>query len=117
VLKAITKANNQASNAVDAWTKDLLLQATSVDNEITNLLGQFLTWLLTDASPHTRSFFLLSRGVAIPKPPSSIRPICISSLFIKLLGSICVERDGNLPSADQYAIGRTEGHKGSSTKY
>jgi hypothetical protein len=37
VLKAITKANNQASNAVDAWTKDLLLQATSVDNEITNL--------------------------------------------------------------------------------
>jgi hypothetical protein len=111
VLKAITKANNQASNAVDAWTKDLLLQATSIDNEITNLLGQFLTWLLTDASPHTRSFFLLSRGVAIPKPPSSIRPICISSLFIKLLGSICVARDGNLPSADQYAIGRTEGHK------
>lgn len=111
VTKAVKKASKNASNAIDGWTKSLLLQAMDCDPEIANLLGVFLHWLLTDCSETTRQFFLLSRGVAIPKGRTSVRPICISSLFIKLLGSIVIERDGNPPSEMQFAIERKDGHK------
>jgi hypothetical protein len=110
VTKAIRKANRNAANAIDGWTKELLSQAVSCDIEIANLLGVFLSWILTDAPEHTRSFLLLARGVAIPNS-NKIRPICVSSIFIKILGSIVTERDGNVPSEMQFAIGKTDGHK------
>jgi ribonuclease HI len=114
VLTALKKANKNASNAVDGWTKDLLFQAINFDIEIANLLGQLFTWLMQDASHKTKSFFLLSRVIAIPKisgSSRSVRPISVSSIFVKLLGTIAVTRDGNLPSHMQYAIGKPEGHK------
>jgi len=113
VTKAISKLNRQAAEAVDGYTKDLLSQAINSDREIATELGVLLHHILTSPlSPRLRQMLLLSRGVAIPKPDGGgIRPICVSSIFIKLLGTICTERDGKLPSHHQYAIGSVDGHK------
>ena len=52
----------------------------------------------------------MSRGVAVPKPTGGGRPICISSLFVKLMGLICMERDATGVSHHQYAVGTKDGH-------
>lgn len=112
VNEALARANRQASQNIDGFSKDLLTQAISHDSEIASLLGQYLHWILTEM--HTQLFnniVLLARGIAIPKSDGGIRPICTSSLFVKLLGSIALARDGSQPSHMQYAIGPSVGHQ------
>jgi hypothetical protein len=112
VFEALVKTNRQAANAIDGWTKDMLLQVIDIDREIAVYLGVLLHWALTHSiTPFCRNVLVLSRGIAIPKPDGGIRPISVSSLILKLLGSICTTRDGKNPSSFQYAIGVKEGHK------
>ena len=112
VERAINSANRQASNAIDGYTKDLLQQAIHVDPEITQLLAEFLHWITCGkVSNKFRAFLTLARGVAIPKLPSSVRPICVSSIFLKLIGTIALERDGRRLSHHQYALNHKDGHK------
>ena len=60
---------------------------------------------------HTiRRILLLNRGVAIPKMDGGVRPICVSSTLLKIIGVIAMKRDGAPPSAIQMAIGVKEGH-------
>ena len=86
-------------------------QAISANSEIAPLLGELLHFILTaPISPFLQQSVNLARGIALPKPDSpGIRPICISSIFLKMLGLIAMERDGTLPSTLQYAIGVKEG--------
>mgnify|MGYP001613478373 FL=1 len=111
VRGAIQNANRQAANCIDGLTKDLLNSAVEHNEEILQLLAHYLHWTLTAAhSPKFSNFLLCGRGIAIPKPNGSIRPITVSSLIVKLLGTICTKRDGAVPSTFQYALGIKEGH-------
>ena len=110
VRAALSKASNQAANAIDGWSKTLLEQAINIIDDIAVQIGEVLHWILTaDMSHLLRQILTCSRGVAIAKPDGGIRPICVSSIFIKLAGSIAATRDGRLPSATQYAIGQKDG--------
>ena len=118
VTMAINSLNRQAANAIDGWTKELLQQAISQDEEISCMIAEFLYWMIS--TKHTSTFndiILLSRGVAIPKNEQqhtanslSSRPICVSSVFLKLLGSIAMKRDAATVSPHQFAIGTSNGH-------
>lgn len=111
--KALYKTNRQASNAIDGWSKDLLLQACEFDSEISTMFAQFLHFFITAQLPYDlEQMVLMARGVAIPKgdSTSSWRPICVSTIFLKLLGNIALARDGGMPSEMQYAIGTIDGH-------
>lgn len=110
--QALRKANRQAASCIDGLTKDHLMQAAEIDAEIYSMLGEVLHWMLTSMKGGiTKQAILLSRGVAIPKPEGGGRPICISSLLLKLAGTISLERDGNMPSQYQYAINIENGHQ------
>ncbi|MCP4902186.1 MAG: hypothetical protein GY906_34905 [bacterium] len=111
VVDALSKCSKQAANAVDGWSRRLLEQAISVDGEIASMVGNLLYWILTaKLTPFFQQVVDLSRGVGLPKPDApGVRPICISSLFLKLLGIISTERDGTKPSETQYAIGVKDG--------
>lgn len=111
VLKALRKCSGQAANAVDGWSKRLLEQAISANGEIAPMLGELLHFILTaPISPFLQQSVNLARGIALPKPDSpGIRPICISNIFLKMLGLMAMERDGTLPSHLQYAISVKEG--------
>ena len=112
VKEALKSANRQAASAIDGMTKDLLEQAISHDAEIAAMLGEMLHYILTARlSPRLQQIILVSRGVALPKPEGGARPICISSLIVKLIGSVCMARDGKLPSHLQFAIGPKNGHQ------
>lgn len=111
VANALSKCSKQAANAVDGWSRRLLEQAISVNREILSLLANLLHFIMCEPlSPFLRQVIDLSRGVALTKPDGSgIRPICISSIFLKMLGLISAERDGTKPSELQYAIGSRDG--------
>ena len=112
VQDAIHKVNKDAANAIDGWTKDLIVQAAEVNSEIYALLADLLHWLLTaELSQFTRDCLVMSRGVGIPKPDGGVRPICVSSIFVKLLGTLCTAEDDKRPSENQYAIGTKDGAK------
>lgn len=109
---ALKKLNRQSASAIDGLTKDLLEQAIEFDPDIAALLAQLLYWILTaQLSPLISTVLNASRGVAIPKPDGSIRPICVSNVLLKILGNICIARDSKLPSHWQYAIGTANGHE------
>lgn len=111
VTEALRRCNKQAANAVDGWSRRLWEQAISVDSEIAGMLGNVLHWILTaDISPFMQQVIDLSRGVPLPKEDASgVRPICVSSIFLKLLGTIAAARDKSKPSIHQYAIGYKDG--------
>ena len=111
ILNATKSLNRQAATAIDGYTKDLLLQAFEQDASIISLFGTLLHWILTTNMSHTiRRILLLNRGVAIPKMDGGVRPICVSSTLLKIIGVIAMKRDGAPPSAIQMAIGVKEGH-------
>jgi ribonuclease HI len=111
VTEAMRRCNRQAANAVDGWSRTLLEQAFSVDSEVASMLGNLLHWILTaEMSPFMQQVIDLSRGVPLPKEDASgVRPICVSSIFLKLLGNIAAARDKTKPSIHQYAIGYKDG--------
>ena len=111
ILNATKSLNRQAATAIDGYTKDLLLQAFEQDASIISLFGTLLHWILTTNMSHAiRRILLLNRGVAIPKMDGGVRPICVSSTLLKIIGVIAMKRDGAPPSAIQMAIGVKEGH-------
>ena len=111
VLTALGKCSRQAANAIDAWSRTLLQQAIDFDNEIATMIGELLHHILcAQHSPFMRQVLCLSRGVGLPKPDGGgIRPICVSSVFLKMLGAVVSVRDGTLPSHSQYAVGIQDG--------
>lgn len=111
VIQAASRLNRQSAQAVDGYTKDLIISAFDHDAEICAMWGEMLHWILTATmSENLRDIILLARGVAIPKPDAPGRPICISSALIKMIGLICMARDNTPPSHMQYAIGQKDGH-------
>lgn len=113
VRTALSRCNRQAATAIDGYTKDILMASIEDNAEIAGLLADFLHWIITsELSTFFCDIILSCRGIALPKPESELgRPICISSIFIKLLGIIMMTRDGVTPSQIQYAIGINDGHK------
>ena len=110
VVSALRGSNRQAAKALDGWTRDLLLQAISADETIADDVAILLHRLLcTSISPLLQRVLTLSRGVAIPKEGGGIRPICVSSILLKTIGTMAALRDGRQPSALQYAVG-VNGH-------
>ena len=106
ILNATKSLNRQAATAIDGYTKDLLLQAFEQDASIISLFGTLIHWILKTNMSHTiRRILLLNRGVAIPKMDGGVRPICVSSTLLKIIGVIAMKRDGAPPSAIQMAIG------------
>ena len=113
VEQALTSCNKQAANAIDGWTAQLLMQAAEVNNEIYTMIADTLHWILTTPmSDLMRDMLVMSRGVGIPKDDGvSVRPLCVSSIFVKLLGTLCSDRDQTKTSTMQYAIGPKDGAK------
>ena len=110
VVSALRGSNRQAAKALDGWTRDLLLQAISADETIADDVAILLHRLLcTSISPLLQRVLTLSRGVAIPKEGGGIRPICVSSILLKTIGTMAALRDGRQPSALQYAVGVKDG--------
>jgi ribonuclease HI len=110
LVSALRSSNRQAAKALDGWTKDLLLQAISADETIADDVAVLLHRLLcTSISPLLQQVLTLSRGVAIPKEGGGIRPICISSILLKTIGTMAAIRDGRQPSSLQYAVGVKDG--------
>ena len=111
VFNALQSANRQAANCIDGISKDLLMAAVDHNREILQLLANLLHWMLSNKlTPSFSNILLCGRAVALPKPSGGIRPITVSSLFVKLLGTLCSKRDNPLPTVFQHALGTKEGH-------
>ncbi|MDQ7008659.1 MAG: reverse transcriptase domain-containing protein [Acidobacteriota bacterium] len=106
-LKAI---NRQCATSIDGWTKDLLQDAMRGAPGIEEDLTFVLHYLLTqELGTLLGEIMRAARLIGIVKPAGGIRPIAIASLFLKILGTIALSRDGIKPSREQYAIGRKDG--------
>jgi hypothetical protein len=64
VFEALVKTNRQAANAIDGWTKDMLLQVIDIDREIAVYLGVLLHWALTTQSPPSAAMYLSSHAAS-----------------------------------------------------
>ncbi len=60
-------------------------------------------------SPNLRSIICAARLVGIPKDGGGVRPIAVSSIFLKLIGTICMKREAKPTCAHQYAIAQRDG--------
>lgn len=112
IAAALKKINKQSALAIDGLSKEHLSAAIQTDPEIASMIGVLLTWVVSNpVSDKLRRIITMSRGVVLPKDDGGARPICMSGILLKLLGGICMMRDGSKPSHMQYAIGYEDGHK------
>ena len=109
---AMKAQNRQSSTAIDWWTKDLINTAIAHDPTIRDDVAHLLT-LIAERQFGTLGTEILraTRAVAIPKAdaPDDVRPIGISSLWMKLVGTIMAKRSGTRVSRHQYAINSPNG--------
>jgi hypothetical protein len=112
VSRAIARQSKQAAAALDGWTRELLVQATHADPSILDDIAVIAQCVVE------RQFGALvmdclkaGRLVGIPKNDGGggVRPIVISSIWPKIIGTMCLERSGTKCSPFQYATGKREG--------
>ena len=114
VVTAIAKVSRQAATAIDAWTKDHLQSAIACDASIADDLAVVCTWILQEKFPtDTLRMIRLSRLVAVPKFDTSgkevgVRPICVSSIFAKICGSMAMARQVVKHHQGQAMIGKLQ---------
>ena len=109
---SLKRINRQSATSVEGWSKDHFTAALRGGNSgLDDLLGQILTIISSQhLSPLLLDILRCARLVGIPKEElSGIRPIAIANLWMKLLGTTGMARDGAKPSKHQYAIGHKNG--------
>lgn len=110
VVSTLKAVNRQCATSIDGWTKDIFMAAIKGAPGVADSLAAVLHIILTQPlSPLLSSIVRLARLVGLPKQPRGVRPIAISSVWLKLLGTIALERDNIKPSRQQYAVGRKDG--------
>ena len=110
VQVALRAINRQCATSIDGWTKDLLTAAIKGAPYVAENLGAVLHILLSQRlSPLLSEIMRLARLVGLPKSNGGVRPIAISNVWMKLMGTIALQRDGIKPSRRQYAVGRKDG--------
>ena len=106
----MTKLNANAATCIDGWTKALLKGCMEYDAEIAEMFGIIMAWIndsLFDGC--TMEMLRCGRLVAVLKKDGGIRPITVSSVFLKLLGNGILARTRASTSSMQYAIGHKRG--------
>jgi ribonuclease HI len=109
--KALRGINRQSATSIDGWSRDLMV--TAIKSHPSN--AQNFCWLLHYLASQQHSQLLLdvlraARLVGIPKPNNSgVRPICIANIWLKVIGSIAMNRDDMQTSKRQYAVGKRDG--------
>jgi hypothetical protein len=110
VTKAIERQSKQAAKAIDGWSRELLVQATHADPSILDDIAAIAQFMLEGLFGDLIVQCLTAgRLVGIPKAEGGIRPIVVSSIWPKLVGTMCLLRSGTTCSPWQYAVGKKEG--------
>ena len=110
VRTCLRKLHKQAATAIDGWTRALWQQAIAFEPTVGDDLGSLLAQIVDrQFGEFVMECLRLGRGVAIPKPDGGIRPIVISSSFLRLAGTACVLRSGMKNSTSQYATSHPRG--------
>lgn len=108
VWEGLKKMARDGAQAIDGWSRDLLLVASIVDRSILDDFAIILT-MINDGYFGTLVMNCLraARLVAIPKEGSSpgVRPIAVSNFFVKLLGGVIVRRGKLRNGPYQYGTG------------
>jgi ribonuclease HI len=92
ILKVLRKMSRNAANCIDGWNRDLAFQAISAEPSIADALGCMCAWINNgQLSDKLMQILRMGRLVAVPKPDGGIRPIVISSFFLKLTGACVLE--------------------------
>ena len=110
VKRCVAKLSKQAATCIDGWTRQLIEQAIEIDPNIASLVGQICTWINDSAfGQFPMDCLRIGRGVAYPKKEGGVRPIVLSSTWIKLTGTLVMTRMGASTSDMQYAVCCTRG--------
>jgi hypothetical protein len=105
VNHVLKKMSRNAATCIDAWNKDLIMQAITVDQTIVDDLG-ILCAKVNDGhfSKEVMDIIRLGRLVALPKPGGGVRPVVLSSFLAKLTGACVLHRSRMSCSSMQYAV-------------
>jgi hypothetical protein len=110
LMTALKSINRQCATSIDGWTKDIVVAAIKGAPDVAEQLSAVLHIILSQPlSPLLSEIMRLARLVGLPKANNGIRPIAISSIWMKLLGTIALHRDAIKPSRRQFAVGRKDG--------
>lgn len=110
VAECLKQVRRDSASCICSWSRDLLWQAIQGDGTILDDVATLLKMIIDgDFSDTTMDILLAARLVGIPKASGGIRPICVSSLFIKLLGLCVLKVTGAKNSSFQYATGKKGG--------
>lgn len=110
VRRALGKINRQSATSIDGWSKDLLSCVVQHHPNAADDIAAICNILISQPlSPLLVDILRAARLVGVPKRQGGIRPIAIANLWLKLLGTIAMDRDGGRPSRHQYAINTPKG--------
>lgn len=110
--KVLEKMAKKASNAIDGWSRSLILTACLDREDLFSQWGILLSQLLrSQFDPAVMECIRAARLVAVPKPDGGVRPIAVSHFFLKFAGACALRHSGNGSnlSSWQYAIGIKNG--------
>lgn len=106
VISSIRKMNASAANCIDAWSKRLLSDLVESDPVIAELLGILLARINdSEFDDSTMDIVKAARLIGLPKPEGGVRPVVISSVLLKLLGSMILVQCPK-PSEAQFAASK-----------
>ena len=112
VKRVLYQMPKQAATCVDRWTPQLMVAAIQVIPDIADDVAR-ICGMINDSifSKRVMDILRLGRLVGIPKEddPTGVRPITISSFFVKLTGSLLFHQAKPRCSMHQFAIGRKNG--------
>jgi hypothetical protein len=109
IRKAIRALSRQAAVAIDGWTRTLLEQAVNCDESIADDLAVLMTWTLEGRfGNEVNDMIRMGRMIGIEKD-DAVRPIVISSIWMKLIGLMTLAMSGAKCSQLQHAINCKDG--------
>lgn len=110
VKRALGKINHNAATCIDGWTRSLLQQAAAVDESILSDVAALLK-MITEGGLTRECMECLRMGrmIPLPKDDGGVRPVVLTSFFVKLAGLTILKHTAPRLSQLQYAINTDRG--------
>ena len=95
---------------VDTWEVQHIADAIAADPDLSEDIGVLLSMINdSDFDAETMDMISCSRVIGLPKEGGGIRPICVPSVWVKLLGAAIITRNGVKNGRFQFGCGRKGG--------
>jgi ribonuclease HI len=105
VTHVLRSMSRNAATCIDAWNRDLVLQAMTIDATIADDLGYLCARVNDGLFGGTEMDVIrLGRLVALPRDDGGVRPVVLSSFLAKLTGACVLHRARMSCSSMQYAV-------------